>query len=235
MDKGLRRQSNDDRVWFNADVGVFLVADGMGGMLRGGDAAELASLTLAEDVVDLRRRWSDSDIQTESMSVALEGAIRRADVAVRSSIAERAAGTTVVLAVVVEDRLFVSHVGDSRAVLRSDGVSRSLTVDHNLAAVYVEAGRLTLDEARGHPSSSRLTSYVGMGDEMSVDHVQVGIVPGDRLVLLTDGVTSMINDEALGEILSDAGGPQDAVTRLVQASLDAGGLDNIGVIVVDIG
>lgn len=107
----------------------------------------------------------------------------------------------------------------------------ALTADHNLAAVYVESGQLSADEARSHPSSSRLTSYVGMGVSMTVEVDRVEIEPGDWVILATDGLSLMLSDNEIVAVLSGSE-PGTAAQALVDATLEAGAFDNVGVIVM---
>lgn len=225
-DRGRARADNEDRVFADVSRGLFIVADGMGGLRDGGRAAEVVIET-----VPLRLDANSITSPTE----ALAAAVRSADAAVIDEFEGRSpSGTTVVVALIDGGVLHLAHAGDSRAALLRDMSMRQLTVEHNLAALYVESGRITAEEARGHPASSRLTSYVGMGAELTVDVSSVELVPGDRLVLMTDGVPLMLSNADITAILVSAHGPSDAATALVEAANDAGGHDNIGVVVVDV-
>lgn len=220
VDAGRRRSANEDRVFADESRGLFVVADGMGGMRDGAEAADTVIRVVTERLAT--GSISESDIVA---------AISDADEAVRAALGEGSAGSTVVVAHASDDEIVLAHAGDSRAVLVSDDSLQVLTADHNLAALYVESGRLTADEARNHPSSSRLTSYVGMGPSMTVEIDRVVLASGDCLVIATDGLPLMLSDDEIVSVVS--GADRTAAARaLVEATLEAGALDNVGVIVL---
>lgn len=220
VDAGRIRSVNEDRVFVDEALGLFVVADGMGGMRNGGEAADIVLEVVANL---LTARSAD-----ESVIVA---AIVSADEAVRTALGEGSSGSTVVVGQTTERHVVIAHAGDSRATMLRNGRLIALTADHNLAAVYVESGQLSADEARSHPSSSRLTSYVGMGVSMTVEVDRVEIEPGDWVILATDGLSLMLSDNEIVAVLSGSE-PGTAAQALVDATLEAGAFDNVGVIVM---
>jgi PPM family protein phosphatase len=132
------------------------------------------------------------------------------------------------------DRLYLGHVGDSRAYLLRDGELRALTEDHTLVQRMVREGKLTPEQAQVHPQRSVLTRALGIEDELQIDQATVEVTVGDRLLLCSDGLTSMVGDEDIRKILAGRGDPQAASEALVEAANAAGGQDNITTVVVDV-
>jgi PPM family protein phosphatase len=227
-DVGLQRQRNEDS--FVAEYPLFAVADGLGGHLGGEVASQMAVETLTEA--------TKSDGPDDGIPDRLREAIHRANVAV----AERASndprltgmGTTLTALVVGSDRIYLGHVGDSRAYLLRDGELQALTEDHTLVRRMVREGRLTPEQAEIHPQRSVLTRALGIEDQLEVDQATVEVTVGDRLLLCSDGLTSMVSDEDIRKILAGHDEPQAASEALVEAANEAGGQDNITTVVIDV-
>ena len=219
-DIGQARERNEDR--YLTSPPLYVVADGMGGHRGGEVASALAVDVLAKaDQAPLSQRVRDAnravfDRQAGDRSVA-------------------GMGTTVTAVEVDGDGASVrlAHVGDSRAYLLRDGDLRMLTEDHTLVQQMVDEGKITPAEAHEHPQRNILTRVVGVDPDVDVDEHTVEVRQGDRLLLCTDGLTSMMRDESVHEILEMAADPQDAANALVGAANRAGGLDNITVVVID--
>jgi PPM family protein phosphatase len=227
-DVGLLRERNEDS--FVAEYPLFAVADGLGGHLGGEVASRVAVETLTEAT---KTAGPDDGIPDR-----LRAAIHRANVAVgeRASKDPRLTGmgTTLTAVVAGSDRIFLGHVGDSRAYLFRDGELRALTEDHTLVQRMVREGRLTPEQAEIHPQRSVLTRALGIEDELEVDQATVEVTAGDRLLLCSDGLTSMVDDEVIRKILAGHDDPQAASEALVEAANAAGGQDNITTVVVDV-
>lgn len=227
-DVGLLRQRNEDS--FVAEYPLFAVADGLGGHVGGEVASQVALERLAEA--------TSADSPEEAISELLREAIHLANRAVgeRASKEPRLTGmgTTLTAVVVGRDRLHLGHVGDSRAYLLRDGELRALTEDHTLVQRMVREGRLTPEQAGVHPQRSVLTRALGIEDNLEVDQTTVEVTPGDRLLLCSDGLTAMVNDEDIQKILVGQEDPQAASSALVEAANAAGGQDNITTIVLDV-
>jgi serine/threonine protein phosphatase PrpC len=206
---------------------LFVVADGMGGHASG----EVAS----REVVETLRTTYDGEASVD----AFRTAIRYANRAVwRRGVDEPAhagMGTTLTaVAVVEEDSLAVANVGDSRTYLLRDGTLSQLTSDHSFVQEAVRTGQLSQEEAESHPRRSQLTRAVGIGDDVDVD-IDV-LVPrsGDRLLLCSDGLWDELPDDAIGSILRRVDDPDAASAELVRQAKEAGGRDNVTVVVVDV-
>ncbi len=142
-------------------------------------------------------------------------------------------GTTLTAALVEGDRVRLAHVGDSRAYLLRDGDLRLLTEDHTLVHRMVTEGEISKEEAETHPQRSVLTRALGVDNVVDVDDDTVQVRPGDRLLLCTDGLTSMVSEQAIEEALRGVPDPQEAARRLVHLANEGGGTDNTTVVVLD--
>jgi protein phosphatase len=236
-DMGRVRENNEDKFDFLepdepavlATKGRFYaVADGMGGAQAGQIASELALKTV------FRAYYSDrtSDV-VESLKRAVEEANRYL-LDVTRTIPERSGmGTTLTGAVVREDELFVVQVGDSRCYLLRDGRMEQVTEDHSWVQEQVRRGTMTLDEAETSPFRNVITRSVGAAPEVEPDLFAIKLEPGDRLLLCSDGLSGMVDDAALFEIVRD-GSASVAAWNLVDRAVENGGKDNVTVLVLDV-
>ncbi|HYH27872.1 MAG TPA: Stp1/IreP family PP2C-type Ser/Thr phosphatase [Actinomycetota bacterium] len=227
-DVGRVRERNEDS--FLAKDPLFAVADGLGGH-QGGD---VASRTALETLEREARPGEGEDGLPDRLHDGVLSANR--------AVFERAAGdpglagmgTTITALAAGTGRFYLAHVGDSRAYLLRDGELRPLTEDHTLVRKMVKEGRLTVEEAEVHPQRSVLTRALGIEDEIEVDQATVEIAQGDRILICSDGLTGMVDEETIREILEGGSDPDRASARLVEAANEAGGQDNITVVVVDV-
>lgn len=226
-DVGLVREGNEDSYF--ADAPVFAVADGMGGHLAG----DVASAT-AVDVIKRHAAGSDME-EPEKLAAMLREANREIWDKAASDPALRGMGTTCTLVLLDGSKAQFAHVGDSRAYLFHDGELRQVTEDHTLVGRMVREGKLRPEEAERHPQRSIITRALGVDEDVEVDVFSLDVADGDRLLLCSDGLTSMIGAAAISEVLAREEDPQAAADALVQLANDAGGEDNITVIVIDIG
>jgi len=228
-DRGRRRETNEDAAGGDPAREVYVVADGLGGLPGGEVASRLAVDSLLASLADLSR---DGDAGS-----GLREAFRRADAAIRRAAASSPGlagmGSTVVLAVAARGDWVVAHAGDSRAYLLRDGQLRPLTTDHNLAAELVAAGRITPDRGRDHPGQQIVTRMLGSATRCEPGIVRVHRRPGDRLLLCTDGLTGVVADGEIERVLATLGTPGACCRELVALANDAGGPDNVTVLVVD--
>ena len=203
---------------------VIAVADGMGGHTAGEVASRIAiDAATAESVADL----PDPADRVHRANAAVVEAIT-ADPRLAGM------GTTLTLGIFEADgTLRLGHVGDSRAYLLRDGSLRRLTHDHTFVAELVDSGHITETEARSHPRRNLVTRSIGMPD-VRVDSVDTQLEPGDRVLLCTDGLTTMVTDAHISRLLGGAPSPSAAAWRLIDAANAAGGYDNTTVAVVDV-
>jgi PPM family protein phosphatase len=223
---GKVRRTNEDA--FLDQPPLFVVADGMGGARAGELASRLA--------IDTFRELAATEGETA------ENRLRRTILESNRRVLERAKndpatagmGSTVTAALVDGDRVVLGHVGDSRAYLLRDGALQQLSHDHSLVAELERAGRLTREEAAVHPQRSVITRALGAGPELEVDTSVVQVRDGDVLLLCSDGLSGLVGDQAIANLLAD--GPLvDGVRRLVRAANDAGGDDNVTAVAFRIG
>ena len=226
-DTGRRRLRNEDA--FVCEPPLFAVADGMGGARAGEIAAELAATALEEGAGATRG--------TEALVELVREANRR--IWERSVADPKTAGMGAVATVALVDdggeTVAIGHVGDSRAYLLRDGAIEQLTRDHSLVAELVESGVLTPEEAERHPQRSAITRALGTEPAVEVDVFTVTARPGDLFLLCSDGLSSMVADEALASAIESAGrDPGRAAEALVSAANARGGEDNITVVLFEV-
>ena len=226
-DTGRRRPQNEDT--FVCDPPLFAVADGVGGAQAGEIASRLAAAALEE------RR---PDAQGEKVLAEL---LREAnDRIYRHSLDNPAAAGmgTVVTALLVDEvagTVAIGHVGDSRAYRVRDGELEQLTPDHSLVGELVRAGRLSTEEAEQHPHRSVITRAVGTEPSVEIDTFTLETVPGDLYLICSDGLTDLVRDEQITELIAAADNMPDAAAEaLVGAANRAGGIDNITVVLFEI-
>lgn len=218
------RKNNEDSLFptssGESDGGVVLmVADGMGGHVAGEVASRLAVNAAASNDLDPADR------------VAAGNRAIREEVAREPTL--EGMGTTMTLVELGDQVARLGHVGDSRAYLFSAGELHQITHDHTVAAEYVAQGKISAEEAATHPQRHMLTRTLGLTRFVNVDEAELALEVGDRLLLCSDGLTEMVSDEAISETLGE-GTPDDVAWRLIELANDAGGVDNITVIVIDV-
>ena len=220
-DTGRARRANEDA--FFAHAPVFAVADGMGGA----QAGEVASRT----VVDVLRQGLPEGASAEERLAQLAHEANSRIYAKAAADEQRAGmGTTLTAAYVDEDAVSFGHVGDSRAYLWRNGELRQLTDDHSLVGEMVRRGKLTPAEAEEHPQRSIITRALGPEPQVEVDHMTEFARDGDVFLLSSDGLTSMVGDDTLERILRDSPDLKTAGHALIDAANEAGGRDNITVV-----
>lgn len=217
-------------------IGLFVVADGMGGHSLGERASGIAGRTLARVALGhiLPSLLADpqSDQERPSLTEVMDLAMAEANRAVVRIVPE--GGTTLTGALIVGDQLILSHVGDTRAYVISNGQMEQLTRDHSLVQRLKEMGQLTDDEAAVHPQRSVLYRAVGQGEGLEVDVIARRLSPGAILIVCSDGLWSLVPDHIIHQIIRQSPSIQDACEALVRAANEAGGPDNITVVIVQL-
>lgn len=223
-DVGCVRDHNEDSLLVAPPL--FAVADGMGGHAAGEVASEIAITVLGEK--------APHTPDAAALGRAVEDANRAVILAASEKRGRAGMGTTMTAAILQKDRLVIAQVGDSRAYLLHQGKLQQLTRDHSLMADMIEAGRLTPEEARTHPNRSVITRALGSDPRMVPDLYEITVETGDRLLLCSDGLSSMIEDAAIEATLARTRDPQRCASMLVNEAIAAGGYDNVTVVVVDV-
>jgi protein phosphatase len=229
---GVVRSGNEDSFLLDCSRGLFIVADGMGGHAAGEVASEMAVEIIARELNGIRVLGDPGKHER------MRGAIRSANQAIfERTMAEadkRGMGTTTTVMVLFSRRYLIGQVGDSRAYLLRGGVLQQLTKDHSYVQEQVDAGLLTADQARTHPYSNVITRCVGANEDVVPD-VYFGALERDDVILLaSDGLTGMLEDEQLTRILETEATPEIWVSRMIAEANRRGGLDNITAIVVKV-
>lgn len=223
-DVGLIRDHNEDS--FLCRPPLFAVSDGMGGHAAGEVASSIAIHTIAKE--------APSTADSALLGAAIEAANMDVLTAPETGRGREGMGCTATACIIEDDRMAVAHVGDSRLYLLHKGSLVRVTHDHSFVEELVDAGEITADEARVHPSRSVITRALGSDPDMYADHFTIGVEAGERVILCSDGLSSMIGDTEIEDICVTSASPQVCADALVSAALIAGGHDNVTVIVVDI-
>ncbi len=223
-DVGCVREHNEDSLVVAPPL--YVVCDGMGGHAAGEVASEIAVNVIADRV------------PATPDAAALGQAVEEANLAIiqaaREGVGRAGMGCTCTAAMLENERLIVAQVGDSRAYLLHGGTLQQITRDHSLMADFIEAGQITPEEARVHPQRSVITRALGSDPRTQPDLFEINVNTGDRLLICSDGLTSMIEDYEIEDILNRTPDPQIAASKLVNAAIAAGGHDNVTVIVVNV-
>jgi PPM family protein phosphatase len=220
-DTGRQRRENEDNAFARAPV--FVIADGMGGARAGEVASRIAIETF-------ERELPGEGSPEERLADCVREANRRIYEQSRPEHEHAGMGTTLTAAYLDDADLSIAHVGDSRAYLFRDGELTRLTRDHSLVGELIERGKLTEEQAAGHPQRSVITRALGPEPEVKVDTWTYPVRPGDVLLLCSDGLNSMLSDEQIANVLGPARSLQDAAGELIDAANEAGGRDNITVV-----
>lgn len=223
-DVGCVRTHNEDSYLVQSPL--FCVSDGMGGHAAG----EVASSIAVETIAKLAPTTADPVLLAQAVEAANAAIIEAA----ANGLGKPGMGCTATCAYIAGNTLAIAHVGDSRAYLVHEGTLIKVTRDHSYVEELVDAGEITADEARVHPNRSVITRALGSDPAMYADHFQLNIEKGDRLILCSDGLSSMIPDNEIESISNQSPTAQMATDNLVDAALAAGGSDNVTVIVIDI-
>jgi protein phosphatase len=231
-DQGVVRAINEDYHLMRVDRGVFIVADGMGGHAAGEVASEMA-VQIIDDQLGAFRELSDAEIAARLFSAiqSANGAIFR-----RTLVEEekRGMGTTATVMLLFPSRYLIGQVGDSRAYVLRNKRLHQITRDHSYVQEQVDAGLLTPEQARTHPYGNVITRCVGSNEEVVPDIYFGALEEGDIVLLASDGLTGMLEDQQLEQILLGDGEPDQWVQAMINDANRRGGLDNITLILVRI-
>jgi serine/threonine protein phosphatase PrpC len=222
---------NDDGL---TPLGLYIVADGMGGHQKGEVASSLATQVSArhiiQDVFLPFLSGYEQDGPRRPINEALIQAVQAANIAVHQQAPE--AGTTLTMALVFGHKVYVAHVGDSRAYILNQATLRQITQDHSLVARLVELGQATPEEALTHTHRNVLYRAVGQAGSLEVDTYMQPLPVGSCLLLCSDGLWGMVSDEEIAHILTYAPTPQKALEQLTATANQNGGDDNITAVLV---
>ncbi len=223
-DVGCVREHNEDSLVVAPPL--YVVCDGMGGHAAGEVASEIA--------VDVVAQRAPRTADAAALGQAVEEANLAIIKAAREGVGRAGMGCTCTAAILDKERLVIAQVGDSRAYLLHHGRLQQLTRDHSLVTDLIEAGQITPAEARVHPQRSVITRALGSDPRTEPDLFELNVETGDRLLLCSDGLCTMLEDDRIEAILNSATDPQRCAAQLVNEANSLGGYDNTTVIVVDV-
>ena len=234
-DIGSKRKINQDSI-FATDMPIgqlpnlYIVADGMGGH-KAGDYA-------SKECVEVMTTYIKEYEEIGTPISILEGAVIEANISIHkdsiSDIQLEGMGTTVVAATIVDNMLYVANVGDSRLYYVEDGNLIQLTQDHSLVEEMVKRGEITESDARMHPNKNIITRALGSSDKVMVDFFEIEADKIDRVLLCSDGLTNMVDDTEILDVVVANKGVDKAASLLVEKANKYGGKDNISVVLIDL-
>jgi serine/threonine protein phosphatase PrpC len=222
-DVGRQRNANEDALFASPDGGLFAVADGMGGARAG----EVAAKAAVDELAGLEEH---ERVRERELATVVEEANRRIHELSRSDESLAGMGTTMTTLAVGDGDVAIAHVGDSRAYRLRDGELERLTHDHSLVDEMVRAGRLTPEEAEVHPQRSIITRALGPEPQVEVERMTYPARSGDVYLICSDGLTTMVPEDAVASILRGRSSLRQAAEELVKAANEAGGRDNVTVV-----
>ena len=234
-DIGIKRESNQDVFYthkFNDQVGFAIVCDGMGGQSAGHIASDMACEIISGKLIE----GGVNELPTDQIRELAVSAISDANVQIyRKSNLEagcKGMGTTTVLAIISGDTACVAHIGDSRVYLLVNGKLHQMTRDHSLVQELLEQGKISEEEVQNHPNKNMITRAVGVNLTVDIDYIEMPFTKGSKLLLCTDGLTNMVQNETIEEVLLNKSA-KDACKKLISLANAAGGVDNITVAVIE--
>ena len=233
-DVGMIRAGNEDSFFAEANDkrGLFIVADGMGGHAAGEVASEMAVQIISRELAGI------TELNGDSVSRKVAEAVKKANSKIYertiTEVDKQGMGTTASVLILTGSRYLIGQVGDSRVYLLRDGKLRQLTKDHSYVQEQVDAGFLTPEQARYHPYSNVITRCVGASDNVEPDTYHGEVKTGDVYLVASDGLTGMVDDRRLQQLLFSRATPGRVVDALISEANGRGGLDNITAIVVQV-
>lgn len=235
-DRGCLRESNEDAFFVAPASNVMVISDGMGGQQSGEVASQIVVETLAQQLTN--HNLEALECRPESVAELLLRFIREVSNLVLQKGQEHlqlhGMGATVVVGYVVEQFLVLAHLGDSRAYLLRGSQLERLTSDHTVAELLLELGAINSRQFQKHPARHQLRKFAGMSADLTPDVGILELRSGDRLLFCTDGLTCMVSEQSIGQTLYDAQTPEDACCRLIRLANEAGGKDNITVVIAEV-
>lgn len=241
-DTGRIRDHNEDSFASDADLGLVVLADGMGGYRAGEVASAVAVSKIFRDTRDGLLTLVPGQVDAESglryESLTIRDAILEANnevyAAARDHREYSGMGTTVVAALFYDNHLTCAHVGDSRMYALRDSNLEQLTVDHTVVQEFIETGMYSEAEAKASFSSNLVTRALGVEREIKVDILERSVRPGDVFLLCSDGLTNMVSEPKIVKVLSKKQDLEDCARRLTQLANRGGGEDNITIVIIKI-
>ncbi len=232
-DVGKAREINEDSYYVDEEVGLFIVADGMGGHQAGEVASEVAVKTISSTI----KEAISQNPKGNQVPKVIEKAIAKANEEIYTrSIGNpdlNGMGTTIVLALCQKNKVYIAHVGDSRAYMIQNNTIKQLTQDHSAVANLIKRGEITARQARIHPQRHIITRALGTSEDVEIDISSYPWQKGEYFILCSDGLTDMLEDEEIKDVVSShEGSSYDKCRELINLANERGGQDNVTVILV---
>jgi PPM family protein phosphatase len=235
VDPGRARSNNEDSVATDADVALVVLADGMGGYNAGEVASNMATSFIRTELGRWLREASAQATDTEvkrAMDICVDNANRAIFDAANANPQYAGMGTTLVVAVFRQQHVLLGHVGDSRCYRLRAGRLTQITRDHSLLQEQIDAGLITPEQAAFSANKNLVTRAVGVEDTVLLETHQHDLMPGDLYLMCSDGLSDMLDDPGIAQLLMSSESLESTCQTLVDAANDAGGKDNISVILV---
>ncbi len=229
---GLKRSANEDTFLIKKEMGFCLVADGLGGAAAG----EQASHLFAEAALEVFQHAND--LIEENVVERIQHTFRLANEKIRDHVeknpAHKGMGCTADMMALSDQGFVVGHLGDSRTYRFRDGRLKQLTHDHSLIQDQIDRGLIAEETARQHPLRNVILKAVGIDEDPALDIIRGRTCPNDQFLLCSDGLTDMVEDDALGDVLRSPASASEKIDQLIDLALAGGGKDNITVVLMDI-
>lgn len=237
-DVGKVRELNEDSFFIEGfaeekPFGFCVLADGMGGHNAGEVASSMAVDIISREILASEETDNNAEI-ARFLTAALDFANNEIYNESVTDSSKAGMGTTAVILYITGDIAYIANIGDSRAYILEDGSLRQLTVDHSVVQKLVESGSITAEDARVHPERNIITKALGTEPEENYDIFEIPIKPGDRLLLCSDGLSDMLTDNEIGEILNRNLSDEETGNILISEANEHGGNDNITVLLLTV-
>ena len=232
-DKGRKRNNNQDSIFVSdKPVGplpnLYLVADGMGGHAAG-DFASRYAISIVIDFVSKSTVANPISLLRRALVYASNELYKESE----KDKDKMGMGTTMVASVIMDDKLYVANIGDSRLYIINDDI-KQVTMDHSLVEELIRSGQLERNKGRNHPEKNIITRAMGSRDEAMPDFFELDIKEGDKILMCSDGLSNMVEDDEIRDIVSEDGDLERVVDYLISRANYYGGNDNISVVVVSV-
>jgi len=237
-DTGRARNNNEDSVAVDEATALMVLADGMGGYNAGEIASGMATSFIKTELGRWLAEASDTATDTDvrrAMDICVDNANRAIFNAANSNPQYAGMGTTLVVGVFREGRLLIGHVGDSRGYRLRGGRLTQITHDHSLLQEQIDSGLITPEQAAFSANKNLVTRAVGVEDTVLLETHMHDVLPGDTYLLCSDGLSDMLDDESISQLLQSCDSLTEGAAALIDAANDAGGKDNISVVLARVG
>ncbi len=230
-DKGRKRSNNQDCIFVSdSSVGplpnLYIVADGMGGHAAG-DFASRYAISVVLDFIKKSTITNPISLLKRAMILASNEVYKEAE----KDKEKTGMGTTMVACVIDGNEAYIANIGDSRLYLINDDI-RQITLDHSLVEELIRTGQLDRNKGRNHPEKNIITKAMGSRDEAMPDFFEITLSPGDKILMCSDGLSNMVENDEIRDIITEARSPEIAVEMLIDKANYYGGNDNISVVVI---